>query len=139
MLRANVLRTVVLLVVPIAVAGCHASTSQFRVSDTPRNTHARSDVLGSAELGSVNLDNALEAVLRFRPEFLRSHGSPASVDPNAGMPTVYLNGVRQGGPDALRSIPVAAVREIRYLSASSAADQYGPYYAGGVIAVRTRR
>jgi hypothetical protein len=88
---------------------------------------------------TVNLNNALEAVLRFRPEFLRTHGVPSAVDPNAGKATVYLDGVRQGGPDALRSIPVAAIHEIRYLSASAASDQYGPFYAGGVIAVRTRR
>ena len=137
--RARLLRIAVVVTALIFIPGCRSTTPQLHVTDSPRNTNARSDVLGSAELRSVSLSNALEAVRRFRPEFLRTHGSLASVDPNAGMAMVYLDGVRQGGLDALRSIPVAPIYEIRYLSASAAADQYGPFYPGGVIAVRTRR
>jgi hypothetical protein len=139
MLCANCFRVAVLFTVLIFIPGCRSTAPQLRASNSLPNTHARSDVLGSAEIQTVSLNNALEAVMRFRPEFLRTHGSPAAVGPNAGIAMVYLDGIRQGGPDALRSIPAAAIYEIRYLSASAAADQYGPYYPGGVIAVRTRR
>jgi hypothetical protein len=138
--RANFLRTAVFAIALVHVLGCHQNAPQFRPSDAERGTHARSNILGFAELRTANLNNALEAVARLRPEFLRTHGAPSAVDPNRGLPTVFLDGVRQGGLDALRSIPVGAVYEIRYLSASAAAaDQYGPFYHGGVIAVRTRR
>jgi hypothetical protein len=133
------LRVAIVLGVLMVASGCQTSSSRIRPDNGyPRPTGRSSDVLGFAEIQTVRVNNAHEAVVRFRPEFLRRHGSPASADPAAGYPTVYLDGVRQGSPDLLRSIPIAAVLEIRYLSASAASDQFGPFNPGGVLAVRTR-
>ena len=55
-----------------------------------------------------------------------------------GAPVVYLDGVKQGGTEMLRSIPIAPIYEIRYLSATAASALFGWFYPGGVIAVRTR-
>ena len=98
-----------------------------------------SDALGCPEILSVRVDNAYDAVMRFRPEFLRPRGGPAAADLNGAAPMVYVDDVRQGGPEMLRTIPVGAIVEIRYLSATAASDRFGPLYPGGVIAVRTRR
>ena len=81
----------------------------------------------------------MEAIMRFRPEFLRGRAAPGLSDPAGASPTVYLNGVRQGGADMLRTIPVGAVLEIRYLTPAVGSEQFGRYHNGGVISVRTRR
>jgi hypothetical protein len=98
-----------------------------------------SNVLGSAEIQSGHVTNAHEAVLRFRPEFLRGRVGAASTSPNGTPPIVYVNGVREGDVSALRTIPAAIIDEIRYLSPVSASQEVGTYYPGGVIFVRTRR
>ena len=134
------LRVATVLGALMLVSGCHTSSRGVRTENASGLRVGRSsDVLGFAEMQTVQVNNAHEAVVRFRPEFLKRRGSPASADPAAGYPVVYLDGVRQGSPDLLRSIPANSVLEIRYLSASAATDQFGPYNAGGVLAVRTRR
>lgn len=106
---------------------------------SPLSSGRGSDALGSGEIGSARVDNAYEAVMRLRPEFLRPRGAAAATDADGGAPVVYVDDVKQGGPEMLRTIPVAAIAEIRYLSAMAASDRFGPLHPGGVIAVRTRR
>jgi hypothetical protein len=116
----------------------NGSTSMYAAA--PALTASRgSSSLECAEIQSARVDNAYEAVMRFRPEFLRPRGAAAATDPSGAAPMVYVDGVKQGGPEMLRTIPVAAIGEIRYLSATAASDRFGPLYPGGVIAVRTRR
>jgi hypothetical protein len=113
------------------------SGSISRVS--PLTSGRGSDALGCEEILSARVGDAYEAVIRFRPEFLRPRGGPAGGNPNGTAPMIYVDDVRQGGPEMLRTIPVAAIVEVRYLSATAASDRFGPLYPGGVIAVRTRR
>ena len=138
--RPTLLPTLLPLVLALAI-GCTtvppASSSLAPVNARP-SSRGPSDVLGHTEIQSVSVNTAHEAVIRFRPEFLRRRAEPAPTDPNGGMPVVYLDGVRQGGADALRTIPARVIVEIWYLTAAAASDQFGPYYPGGVIAVRTR-
>jgi hypothetical protein len=98
-----------------------------------------SDLLAATEIQSAQVNDAHEAVLRFRPEFLKGRAAPGLGNPQGAAPVVYLNGVRQGGADMLRTIPARAVLDIRYLTPAVASEQFGPYYTGGVIAVRTRQ
>ena len=52
---------------------------------------------------------------------------------------VYLNGSSRGGIDILRQISLQDVADVRFLSASDAANRYGTTAGtGGVIEVRTR-
>lgn len=106
---------------------------------TQPSTRARSDIIEYSEIQAARVHNAHEAVARLRPEFLGRMAAPVPADPNGGLPIVYLDGIRQGGVDALRTIPIAPILEIRFLSAAAASDEFGPYYPGGVIAVRTRK
>ena len=102
-------------------------------------TGRTSDRLASVEIGSAQVQDAHEAVVRLRPEFLRQRSRPTADEPGGAYPMVYVNGVREGGPETLRTIPAGAVVEIRYVSPTAASDEFGRYYAAGVIAVRTRR
>lgn len=95
------------------------------------------DVITREEILAANVSTAEEVVRRLRPEFLRSRGQ-SSADPNANRPVVYVDGVRAGGPEALRNIAANDVREIRYISAADATTRYGTGHVGGVIEVRIR-
>ena len=51
---------------------------------------------------------------------------------------VVVDGQRRGGIDFLRSIRVAQVRQVRYLSAADATTRLGTGMAGGAILVSLR-
>lgn len=136
-------RICLFLAAPVLVPGCRSAhqTSMPPIaglSDSP-TASSRSDVLDGVEIESARVNNAHEAVVRLRPEFLKRREASTASDPNGGLTTVYLNGVRQGGLDMLFSIPAGAILEIRYLSAIAAASAFGPYHRGAVISVRTKR
>jgi hypothetical protein len=94
-------------------------------------------VLGRAEIQTARVNDAYEAVVRFRPDFLTRRSMTAVADQSGALPVVYMNGVYQGSTDVLRSIPAGVVVEIRYLSATAASHQFGPFHAAGALAVRT--
>ena len=136
-------RVSVILAVLVFVPACRSvdpSGISHRRSPLDRGsrTGSMSDLLAATEIQSAQVNDAHEAVLRFRPEFLKGRAAPGLGNPQGAAPVVYLNGVRQGGADMLRTIPARAVLEIRYLTPAVASEQFGPYYTGGVIAVRTR-
>jgi len=94
------------------------------------------NVLTAAEISSAKAGeaSAYEAVQRLRPMFLRTRGTAG----NAPGGDVFAS--VDGGPltavDALRDVPATNVREIRYLSASDAAQRFGVRaYSGPVILV----
>lgn len=80
---------------------------------------------------------AWEAVEQLRPNWLRSRTS--TITSGRIYAVVFVDGARYGGLDTLRSLPVANVEEMRYLSAQDAMTRYGSGYLGGVIEVIHRR
>ena len=136
-------RICLFLAAPVLVPGCRSahqtSLVPFAGPSASAATSRSSDVIDRVEIESVRVNNAHEAVVRLRPEFLRRRGASAASDPNGGLATVYLDGVRQGGPDMLFSIPAGAILEIRYVTAIAAGGALGPFHRGGVIWVRTKR
>ena len=105
-----------------------------------RTTGRGSDRLLPSDFQLVPIRTVADAILRLRPEFLAPIASK-TVAGSASLPSVYLDGVHAGGLDALASIPLDAVLEIRRLTSVAAKHQFGSYCPceGGVILVRTRR
>src|SRR5688572_2384550 len=124
------------------VAACRTGAPIGSVGTAPpeasseRVASTSSDHLGYAEITAAQVANAHEAVSRLRPQFLRRY-RPTLTSLGEGQAVIYLDGVRQGGADMLRSIPANAVREIRYLSGTAANAEFGRWHPGGVIAVRS--
>lgn len=142
MVRPTVLHICALLSVLLAVPGCRTAGlagSESALRATPRKAISTrtADVLGAAEIGSdpLGVENAHDAIMRFRPNLLTTR--PVA-DGTRQPPTVFLDNARQGGPEMLRFIPVGAIYEIRYYTAT-AALRFGPNFPGGVISVETRR
>ena len=145
MLRVSLFRICALLAVFLLLSGCRTATPSQASSPLPPATAPQStprtsaDVLGRVELQSASVANAFEAVMRFRPEFLKRRvDRTLAGEGTDGAPVVYLDGVKQGGTEMLRSIPILPIYEIRYFSATAASALFGPFYPAGVIAVRTR-
>jgi outer membrane receptor for ferrienterochelin and colicin len=113
----------------VMTAGCGAARA---------GAPASGDVITADELGTVRVSTAYEIIERLRPAFLRGRGQ-VSLDPTAQYPVVYVDGMRQGGPEILRRVAAQDVGEIRYIRARDATTRYGTGHTGGVIEVTTRR
>jgi len=130
-MRRNVPAAIVVLGLVLAWA-CSPAQPQGRPT-RDRN------VLTAAELERVPVETAYDAIQRLRPEFLRARGQVSLENRAASLPVVYLDDMWLGGPDALRTIRIGEVHEIRYYNAADATTRYGTGHASGVIAVVTRR
>ncbi len=95
------------------------------------------NLITTDELRALNVSNAYEAVERLRPMFLRTRGVQ-SATAEAQLPVVYIDGIRQGGPEVMRTLPLTDVQEIRYISAADATTRYGTNHTGGAIEIRIR-
>ena|SRR3990170_7881838 len=122
----------VVLVLGAALIGC---APQAGTATRTRNTN----VLTAEEIAASQTPTAYDAIRKLRPTFLRTRG-PNNFEPGGGVQTahVFLDGQRYGDIEALKTMPVSTIREIRYLSASDATTKYGTGYMNGVIEVYTR-
>ena len=102
----------------------------------PGTGRTSSDIITRAEIASTSFDNAFDAVQRLRPLFLRARTTATS---RTAYPVVYVDGIRRGAPEVLRTIAASTVAEIRYLSPAVASTRYGMNIVGGVIQVTTGR
>jgi len=83
-------------------------------------------------------DNMYELVRSERPTWLQTRGNVSFQDPEAALPAVFMDGVEQGRPAALRRVNPSDVEEAEYLSARDATTRYGTGYPGGIIRISTR-
>ena len=103
-------------------------------------TFGRSNVVEQEEIRAADTGpSAYEAIRRLRPEYLTRRATPQPGDAEEGYPVVYLDGVRLGGLETLKNIPLDTITRIRFLRASEAAQWLGRTHRGGVIAVSTTR
>lgn len=114
----------------VSVFGC-AHSSQV---EEPR---PQSNVLTRDEIVGVPLATAYDAVDRLRPRFLRPRATGGR--PATAYPVVYIDGVRRGTLEVLRSVAANTVLEIRYLAAADATTRYGLDVQGGVLDVKLVR
>lgn len=120
-------RTVAGLLVALAVSGCS------RGPGTSSGARPSSDLLTQREISTVSAANAYEAVQRLRPAFLRPRSTATRTMEYA---VVFLDGIRRGSPETLKTIPAGQIEEIRYLTARDATTRYGLNVSAGVLEVR---
>lgn len=83
-------------------------------------------------------DDMYELVQGERPTWLQTRGNVSFQNPGAGLPAVFVDGVEQGRPSALRRLNPSDVEEAEFMSSSDATTRYGTGYPGGIIRVSTR-
>jgi hypothetical protein len=132
-------RAAVGLAFGLFVAACSARNQDPGNDASPRPSN---NVITRQELVAVQVATAYEAVQRLRPSFLRPRTIAGATPTGPGTSTpqgyavVYVDGIRKGALDHLRTIPTSEVAEVRLLSAMDATTRYGMDVAGGVIDVK---
>ncbi len=100
------------------------------------------DLITAAQIeaeGTLASASAYEVVERFHNEWLLGSPATSPTDPPRLYPMVYVDDIRLGEVETLRSVPGGDIIEIRFLDARDADFRYGTGHRGGVIAVRTKR
>lgn len=113
------------LIASLACAGARSHPARVRPE--------RRDVLGVDEIRRDGSGTAYDVIRRLRPEFL-SRAKARGVD---DLPIVFLDGIRVGEIDVLRTIGVTGLREIRWLGPDEATLRFGTGYPAGAICVIT--
>ena len=133
-MRLSSVRT---LLAGLLLAGCASGGVGTGGSSTYRDPN----VITAAELANENSPNVYDAIQHLRPEMLRPHLANASSSissPQDYTVHVYMDSNRLGGISDLRTIPVATVKEIRYLNPAQAMQRFGSGNPGGVIVLTSR-
>lgn len=98
----------------------------------------QSDVLSRQEIeGAQGLTSAMDAIQRLRPRFFRNSG-PRSLRATESGPSVRIDNEMVGGVEALRSIAISEIQEVRFYSAVDATARFGGINGRPVIHIVRR-
>lgn len=107
-------------------------------SDNPLVSRS-ADVITAGELTQTQgLQTAWDAVQRLRPRFLRNGGPTSFRGGLDNRAIVRVDDTVTGAAEALRSVDIQHVKEIRYYSAADATARFGGTYGRPVIHVVTK-
>jgi hypothetical protein len=95
------------------------------------------DLLTAAQLADHHYVNAWEAVSALRPNWLHQRGQDSFNQPSEIQ--VYLDLVRLGTVEELRSVPIATIGYLRRFSGPQATARWGTGHSAGVILISTSR
>jgi len=113
----------------VAPASAHAQKRE-------RDRITREELLAST-YSELDLYGAIRSL---RPHFLRQpQGARTFGGSVVRLVSVYVNGIRQTGVEALRTLNARDVDEITYLEPTRSENEYGPRANGGAIVVKLNR
>ena len=137
-MQANrVLRSLFTVVLAAALAGV---SSGCAVLAGGGGAGGDPDLLTREQLETVSFMTAYQAVQRLRPIWLRSERGQDSFETQGrrGL-RVYVDGVLYGGKDALSTLQVQDIQEMRYLDKRQATMEFGTDHGEGALLILTRR
>ena len=121
-----------LLIAPAALAQDSAAAKEKAPKKQP-------NLIAAWEIAEVpgNVRDAYDLIQLVRPKYfqIRSRGNSAQDSRWGNGPGVVIDEIPRGGVEQLRGIPLAGIKEIRYLSGPDAANRYGAEYHAGAIVV----
>lgn len=82
--------------------------------------------------------SAYDLIQRLRPEYLRSRGTSSLSNITPVTAVVYVDEVKYGQLESLRSLSADQIREVHYINASDATTRFGTDHVGGAILITTR-
>ena len=116
--------------------GCATTRSSTPITDP--------DVITQDQIVRSKATNAYEVIATISPKMFTAHGAattrgdqPSTVGRQALPVIVYIDNVKVGQIDELKTLGKIDVKEIRYLSPRAATDRWGEGHPGGVIHVTT--
>jgi len=130
----------VAVAVMVGASGCASSSAgtpgATQQASAPSRSRGSRDLITSEELAKLDVQNALDAVRRLRPNFLQTHGGlSSSITQGPQDVVVYVDNTKMGGPASLAQIPITDVKEIQYLNGPDATQRYGTGHGSGAIIV----
>lgn len=135
-------RIVTLVPVLLLTLACSQATSAPAdgTAPAPRIVRGSANLILNAEVEAAGNDvnNAYELIERLRPTMLRPRNLSGGSGAEYGI-VAYVDDVRLGDLDQLKTVMRATVHEIRYISASDATTRWGTGLSNGVIQVRLKR
>jgi hypothetical protein len=118
----------------VLAAACMTRAQAARIARPQRDVISRQELLDSGH-GEVDLYQAIGSL---RPQFFSA--APGVGRASSAVPiAVYVEGIRQPGAIALRSIRASTVEEVRYLNPTAALNEFGPIAGGGALVVTMYR
>ncbi len=120
----------VLLVLAVLLAGC-ASTTGTKSSRGSRY------VITAEEIAESSFSDAFQAIQYLRPGLL-DQGQRRDVSLGIAEVQVYVDNVRIGGKESLKSIPASNILQIEFLRSSEATIRYGSDHSLGAFLIKTR-
>ncbi len=81
---------------------------------------------------------AWEVVERFHSDWLLGSPPTSPNDPPRLYPVIYVDDIRMGDLETLRTVPGGDIRDIRLIAPRDAIFRYGVGHDGGIIAIRTK-
>jgi hypothetical protein len=130
------MQTLMIGVTVVSLSAC-ASTPANRVSESSP------DLVTSVEIDATPVSTAYDLVNRLRPAWLRA-GRTGSIGGGAissQVTLVYLDGIRLGGIESLRTLSASGIRSMKYLDATRAATVLrdpGSEAVSGAIVISTK-
>ena len=129
------------LVTVLFLAACSGNSATKAATPAENASAARPnrDLITREQVdANPGAQDAYEVVQRLRPDFLRERGAMSLQTSGRALAVVYLDGVRRGGPEVLKTIRAQELQEIRFISATDATTRWGTDHAGGAIDVKLR-
>jgi hypothetical protein len=122
--------------------GAGACASSSGATTGTRGTRSP-DLISKADIEATQSGNAYDLVNRLRPQWLRTSGvgSVSGGNPATYGLVVFLDNVRLGGVETLRSVDSGSITSIRFLTAERAASTLpavGRDPISGAIVISTR-
>jgi hypothetical protein len=128
-MRLRIVPQTLVLLAAAACAGGPAPLGASFAAPHRAGTSTRS-VLTGDEMREARATNALDAVQRLRPEFMRSRGVSIRSLARPQLPGVFHNGIYLGSIEMLRTFSPLEVIAVRRLSPSDVTLRYGSRYGG---------
>ncbi|MDA0329935.1 MAG: hypothetical protein O2958_13130 [Gemmatimonadetes bacterium] len=126
------------LTLVLFTASCAASSAGSADGDEAASASGGGSVLTGEAVLATHESDLYRALQRLRPSWLRPRGQAATNTRTEV--TLFVDGVPRGTARDLGTIPLTAVVDIRFLSASEAGFAFGTLAGnGGTLVVRTRR
>ncbi len=120
-------------VVALVVAALLADTSAALAQKKSRDVITRAEILKSAQRDG-DLFTAIKAM---RPHmFEKPRGNRSLSGSYTDLLAIYIDKIRQPGPDALSQLPANTVVEVRYMDPNQAQNEFGVTANGGAIIVK---
>jgi hypothetical protein len=123
-----------LYVLLMGLVACASSTET-------RSVRWSSKVVTAEEIAATAAIDAYEALQLLRPHLLQrqmTRQSTISIKKGPVTAIVYLDEVRYGDLESLRTLSTENISEIRYLSSSEATIRFGSDHAGGAFMVKSK-